>query len=117
MINNKIESFIEDLQLTAPEQAQIVQAIRQLYADIPTDIEERFIYGGVGFFINGKLIGGAYASKKHVSMVFSRGNELQDEAKLLEGKGKFRRHLKLPRYEALETKRAQYFAEQIVALA
>ena len=115
-MKNKIESFIEDLRLTAPEQAQIVEAIRQIYADLPTEIEERFIYGGVGFFINGTLIGGAYANKKHVSMVFSRGNELQDEAKLLEGKGKFRRHLKLPRYEALKTKRAHYFAAQIVAL-
>ena len=69
------------------------------------------------FLLRVNLWGGVYAYKKHVSMVFSRGNELQDPESYLEGNGKYRRHLKIFDVDDLVAKDASYFAKQVVELA
>ena len=117
MSDSKIEAFLQDLEMVSAEHHAIIQKIRQLYQAQWPEIEERFIYGGIGFYINATHIGGAYANKNHVNMVFSRGNELSDPNKHLSGKGKFRRHLQLQTEQDLETKHAEQFAAQLINLA
>ena len=119
MGNSCVENFVRDLELVSPFKAQIINQIRSFYRELSKDgsqIEERIIYGGVGFFIDGSHFGGAYPNKHHVNSVFGRGNELEDPKGLLQGKGKFRRHLQLFSVEELEEKDAQSFAKAIITL-
>ena len=112
----EVKSFVEDLELVSPVKARIINQIRTYFGAIETEIEERIIYGGVGFFINGKHFGGAYPNKKHVNFAFSRGVELADPKSYLQGKGKFRRHLQIFTVEELAEKDAELFANAIIEL-
>lgn len=55
---------------------------------------------------------GYFAYKAHISLEFSKGFELDDPEGLLEGKGKYRRHIKLRRLEDITHKRCREFLEQ-----
>ncbi len=112
----QIESFVHDLELYSAEQAAIVQQVRDIYREIEPRIAEKFIYGGIGFFLNDKHIGGVYSNKQHVSVVFSRGHVLSDPESLLEGSGKYRRHIKAFVRHDIVTKRVRFFVEQMVEL-
>lgn len=116
MNNPELYQFMEDLASVSPLKAEIIDQIRSYFNKLDTDIEERIIYGGVGFFFNDKHFGGAYPNKKHVNFAFSRGVELDDPKSLLQGKGKFRRHLQIFALEELEEKEAETFAKAIVEL-
>lgn len=115
-MDQKINNFLQDLKLIAPDHLDIVNEIRAIYKLHYKNLKEKFIYGGIGFYINDQLIGGAYAYKDHVSMVFGRGNEIKDPYSQLEGGGKFRRHLKIFDIKDLSTKNADYYTKQIIEL-
>lgn len=115
-MDNQIETFIHDLMLYSSDQADAVTAVRQIYHTVEQDITEKFIYGGIGFFLNDKHIGGVYSNKNHVSVVFSRGNELSDPENCLEGKGQYRRHIKVFEPNDVVSKQAEFFIEQIIEL-
>lgn len=115
-MDTRVEEFVHELEAASAEQAQIVEMVRETYARIKPDIEERFIYGGIGFFLNGELAGGVYAYKKHVSVVFSRGNELSDPDGVLEGGGKFRRHIKVLEADDVRSKNVEFFVDQMTRL-
>ncbi len=123
MEKNDVERFVAEIELVSPFKAQIINKIRSYVSDINSksadadaEIEERIIYGGVGFFMKGKHFGGAYPNKKHVNLAFSRGVELADPKSLLQGKGKFRRHLQLFHPDELDEKDAQLFVKAAVEL-
>ncbi len=119
MNNQEVESFVEDIELVSPFKANIIKQVRSHYQDQSSatlTIEERIIYGGVGFFIGGTHFSGAYPNKHHVNLAFSRGVELEDPKSLLQGKGKFRRHLQLFSVDELEEKEAETFIKQSVEL-
>ena len=95
MENEAVERFVHEIELVSPFKAQIISQIRGYISELnresaADEIEERIIYGGVGFFLNGKHFGGAYPNKHHVNLAFSRGVELEDPKSRLQGKGKFR---------------------------
>ena len=113
----KINSFLQDLKLLSPDQLDIVNEIRDLFKTNYADLKEKFIYGGIGFYIDNQLIGGAYAYKQHVSLVLGRGNELKNIHSFLEGGGKFRRHLKIFDLKDLVTKNTEYYVKQVIELA
>ncbi len=115
-MDEQIEGFIHDLDMYSAEHARIVEEVRDIYSTIQPDIGEKFIYGGIGFFIDGRHVGGVYGNKKHVSIVFSRGNELSDPNGLLEGNGKYRRHLKAVVHNDVAAKAVRFFVAQVVAL-
>ena len=66
--------------------ARIDGAIRQLHPAVTAQIK----YGGILYSIGC----GVFSYEKHVSLEFSKGALLEDNYKLLEGKGKYRRHIK-----------------------
>jgi len=115
-MDQKINNFLQNLKLFAPTQLDIVNEIRDMFKSHCKNLEEKFIYGGIGFYINNQLIGGAYAYKNHVSIVFGKGDEINDLYSQLEGGGKFRRHLKIFELKDLTTKKADYYTIQIVKL-
>ncbi|MEM7113058.1 MAG: DUF1801 domain-containing protein [Chloroflexota bacterium] len=113
---DKIELFVQDIRLVSPAHAEVIELARQLFADRFPALEEKIIYGGVGFFYDGVHIGGIYPNKNYLNLAFSRGNELRDPNALLLGKGKFRRHLRLTSLESFADNKAAAFVSQYATL-
>jgi hypothetical protein len=72
------------------------------------------MYGGIMFAVN-EDVGGIFTSKKHVSFEFSKGVNFKDPKKILEGTGKFRRHLKLITLDDVNIKNVEYFIQQAIS--
>lgn len=92
---DKVNALLSDICLTHPAGFELVQLIRkEIYALLP-DASERVMYGGLMFTAGEETFCGIFAYTAHVSVEFSRGALLGDPAQVLEGKGKFRRHIKI----------------------
>lgn len=118
MLNNRgrVQQFLDDLQLGVPDKYKIVSEIRDIFCTENSDIEEDIKYGGIIFNLEGSLIGGVYPSKNHVSIEFSHGAELKDNDKILEGKGKHRRHIKIRQAGDIQSKNVSKFVKAIFEL-
>ena len=66
------------------------------------------------FTLDGRDYGGTFVSKHHVSFEFSRGYSLDDPDGLLEGTGKYRRHLKIRELSDIEDKSVKFFVKQAI---
>ncbi|ABM24930.1 hypothetical protein Sputw3181_2102 [Shewanella sp. W3-18-1] len=93
-----ITQHIADIRLLSPSLAEVARDLRLLIfavaqqAAIP--VTEEIKYGGI-LFSTTKPFCGIFAYQQHVSLEFSAGASFQDAYSLLEGKGKFRRHIKI----------------------
>jgi hypothetical protein len=58
-------------------------------------------------------VGGLFFYESHASFEFSKGADLDDPNGHLEGKGKFRRHLKLKTAQDIEQKQLRTFLQQV----
>ena len=116
MSDRKIEQLIHDLQLTHPDLHAIVQAARTLVRSVAPEVTERVMYGGI-LFAAPEQFCGVFAYSAHVSMEFGQGAELNDPHRVLEGSGKFRRHIKLQTLADLESKHLQDYIAQALRLS
>jgi hypothetical protein len=94
MTNDRISKLLEDIRLLDPERFEFVQALRKIIRGLDSSISEEVKYGGFLFSAE-KPFCGIFSYAKHVSLEFSEGASLPDKFKVLEGEGKFRRHIKL----------------------
>ncbi len=113
--NPKIQRFLDDTNMAAPDKYAILQAARDIVFQRHPTATERFIYGGIMFTV-GNDFGGVFTSKHHISFEFSQGNLLNDPNKHLEGSGKSRRHLKLCNLDDVGAKNVAGFVSQAVKL-
>ncbi len=111
--NKQVQRFLNDTRDIDDEKYQILQQCRKITFSLNKDITERIIYGGIMFTKNDEDFGGIFVSKKHVSFEFTNGSQLADENSLLEGKGKYRRHLKLKTISDIKEKQVEYFVKQV----
>ena len=109
--NKEVQEFIEKLERTDPVKHQIVEASREIVFKNFPKAEERMMYGGILFSLD-EDFGGVFAYKNHVSFEFSIGFKFKDPDHLLEGNGKFRRHLKMKTLQEVETKKLDFFVKQ-----
>ena len=112
--NTRVNSFIEDLQLVSADKYNIIQGIRKIFLKANKNITEDIKYGGIVFNLSDKLIGGVFCYKKHISIEFSEGADFPDSSKVLEGKGKRRRHIKIIQASDIETKQVVLFITEAV---
>lgn len=94
MANDRISKLLEDIRLLDPERFELVQALRKIIHGLDASITEEVKYGGFLFSAE-KPFCGVFSYAKHVSLEFGEGASLSDKFKVLEGEGKFRRHIKL----------------------
>lgn len=77
----------------------VTQWMVQTVARLAPRAAARPAYGGLIFEaepgLHRSLICGLYAYRDHIAVEFSNGADLDDPFAVLEGKGKFRRHIKL----------------------
>ena len=111
MSDKKVEQLMHDLQLTHPDLHAIVQAARTLVRSVAPEVTERVMYGGI-LFAAPEQFCGVFAYSAHVSMEFGQGAELNDPRRVLEGSGKFRRHIKLQTLADLESKHLRDYIAQ-----
>ncbi|MES9854467.1 MAG: DUF1801 domain-containing protein [Candidatus Thiodiazotropha sp. L084R] len=114
-MQQRIIDYINDLQSVAPEQVKIINSVRALFNKANEALDEEIKYGGLVFLKSGKLIGGIFPYKNHISIEFSDGADFSDPQGLLQGNGKRRRHLKINRFQDIEQSNALFFIEQSIA--
>lgn len=110
--DERVQKFLEELEGADLDKYQILQEARGLVFKTHPEISERIMYGGIMFTLQDDF-GGLYPSKKHVSFEFSQGFAFEDPKGILEGTGKFRRHLKLVSVNDIETKQLLSFLKQL----
>ncbi|MDB9752642.1 DUF1801 domain-containing protein [Oceanospirillaceae bacterium] len=113
--NNKVNAFFVDIQLISAAQLDAAVAIRTLFLKAETTLVEDVKYGGLVFSLSDQLVGGIYAYKNHLSIEFSNGAAFSDVNKIMEGKGKKRRHIKIVTIDDLSEKNVVYFIAQALA--
>lgn len=111
--DEKVQEFLDGIKETDTNKIEALLEMRSIVFDTLAGVSERMMYGGIMFTYKEEDFGGLFVSKNHISFEFSKGVELIDPDKVLEGKGKFRRHLKIRDTEDIKEKKIQFFVEQI----
>lgn len=111
--NDQVQNFLEGIMLFDNEKFCILQELRKIVFKIYKDTNERMMYGGIMFSIVNDF-GGIFVRKNHISFEFSNGFQMNDPNKLLEGTGKFRRHLKITSISDINAKKVDFFVKQAV---
>ena len=114
--NAKVKSFLDDLQMSNEAHFEIFLKIREIVLNVSPDLEDDIKYGGLVFLEGNLLICGIFSYREHLSIEFGRGVELDDPNKLLEGNGKYRKHLKIYNMNDVENKDVKGFVEKVVKL-
>ena len=104
-----IEAYLRDLREHSFEFHDMVLRIRSLLLETCPGLTEAVKYGGIVFLKNEELVGGIFVYREHVSVEFSQGSSFPDPDAVLEGKGKYRRHIKLRGLEEIEAKHVAGF--------
>ena len=98
---------------------QITSELDEIIEDVCPGVGRRPMYGGIVFEKEaGKhstMVCGHFIHKQHVSLEFTHGAELDDPDGILEGKGKYRRHIKLKDPSDIVARDVRSFIEQSFA--
>jgi hypothetical protein len=116
MSDPKVERLLQDLQLTHPDLHAVVQAVRATVRGVAPAASEKLMYGGILFSAPQQFCG-VFAYSTHVTMEFGRGAELDDPHRVLEGKGKFRRHIRLQAVADITSKHLSHYIAQALAMS
>ncbi len=108
----KVQKFIDHIKVFDSTKHQILEKLRSIVFDNDPKVDERMMYGGIIFSLKDDF-GGVFVYKNHVSFEFGYGYKLSDPEKLLEGGGKYRRHLKIRSMDDNEMKKFDFFIKQI----
>lgn len=84
----------------------ITQTLDDLIDQICPQASRRAMYGGIVFELESgrhdTMVCGHFVYKQHVSLEFSKGYKLEGFNDVLEGAGKYRRHIKLKCVDDIE---------------
>lgn len=108
-----VEEFFNNLALNDPDIYSIAVALRQLIKKLAKNSEERVMYGGILYYLDDSFCG-IFPYKSHVSLEFSQGYLFKDKNNILEGTGKFRRHIKFNNLEQIEEKQTGFYIQQAI---
>ncbi len=108
--NRQVTDFLHDLQAHARDRYDIIEVVRDIFRKHSAELDESIKYGGIVYQRNGELLAGIFAYSSHVSVEFGKGYELEDSHAVLEGKGKYRRHIKLHDLADVKAKHVDHYA-------
>ena len=114
MSADRVSKLLEEIQILNEDHFELVQALRELILGLHSSVTEEVKYGGLLFSAK-KPFCGVFSYTQHVSLEFGAGASLEDTFKMLEGKGKFRRHIKLSSLQDIATKHVREYL--LLALA
>lgn len=109
--NEQVQKFLDDIMMFVPEKFEILKNLRQIVFSNYPKVNERIMYRGIMFSLEDDF-GGLFVRKNHISFEFSFGVEMDDPNNILEGTGKYRRHLKIRSLADIEDKEVDFFVKQ-----
>lgn len=109
-----VDDYVESNVL--PEHREIVAMLRALVRESAPESEEVFSYGMPTFKTAGTIFAWILATKKDITFSFRAGTSLDDKFKLLRGKGKHARHIKLKRADGVDKDVLRDYIRQAVSL-
>ena len=112
--SKEVLDFLQALKNTEPDRHELVLEMRSIVLETHPEAWEKIMYGGIVFFMEDDLFCGIFVSKNHVTIEFSNGHLMSDPRHRLEGKGKYRRHLKIMTQKDIAGKEVTYFVGQAV---
>ncbi|MCP1726599.1 hypothetical protein J2T60_000564 [Natronospira proteinivora] len=95
MTKGKADRLLDDIRQLSEARHAMTQAVREVALSVGPDVSEEVKYGGLLFSARDFAFCGVFAYTHHVSVEFSEGASLPDPHQVLEGQGKYRRHIKL----------------------
>lgn len=110
--NEGVQKLFDDIKLVDSQKLEILQELRKIVFENFPNIDEEIKYGGIVFLLDNYLFSGIFLRKAHISLEFVRGSEMDDPEKILEGKGKLRRHLKYRYLADIKRKNTNFFIKQ-----
>jgi len=111
-----VEQLVNDIRLMDSGLHEIVQGVRRIVKLEAPDATEIVKYGGIMFQTQAPFCG-VFSYQRHVSLEFGRGSQLEDAHGVLEGDGKFRRHIKLNTPADLAGRHVAYYVKQALKLS
>jgi hypothetical protein len=112
--DEEIQNFLNGIELVDGEKYNSLIEIREIVFETYPEAKEKIMYGGIVFFLNNDLFSGIFVNKNHITIEFSNGYLMKDPYNRLEGKGKYRRHLKIIKREDVLSKETAVFVKQAV---
>ena len=112
--NEEVQKFLNEINLIDAEKFDTLIEIREIIFNHFRKTDERIMYEGIVFFLNDEIFSGLFLNKKHITLEFSRGILMEDPNRILEGKGKYRRHLKIFKKVDVLNKGVSTFVKQAV---
>jgi hypothetical protein len=110
--SEQVQQLLEEFSLIEPGKYKMLLILRDMILSTYPETEERVMYGGIVFFMRGVMYSGLFVRKNFITLEFSEGFQMIDPNGFLEGKGKFRRHLKIFKQEDIEGKAVGELIEQ-----
>jgi len=108
-MTDKIDEFIATFD---GEKRDVISRLRNLASDISKGAREDIKWNALCLFKSERAFVGIMPYKKYVSVIFDRGAELPDPEKILEGKGKQMRHIKIFRCSDIDEKHVGFYIEE-----
>ena len=112
--DEKVQKFLDEIIMIDSAKYNTLNVMREIVFQIYPKTDERIMYGGIMFSLDTEDFGGLFVRKNHISFEFIKGFIMKDPNKLLEGSGKFRRHLKIKSKEDIGNKNVDFFVKQAV---
>ncbi len=112
--DEKVQKFFDQIIMMDSDKYESLNAMREIVFKTYPKTDERMMYGGIMFSLDSEDFGGLFVRKNHISFEFGKGFIMNDPKKLLEGSGKFRRHLKIKSKEDVGNKDVDFFVKQAV---
>ena len=111
--NKHVEKYLEEIMMSNDDQFNILQELREIVFKVYPKTNERIIYGGIMFSLDIPVPTRVF-NLCDFYFEFGNGFAMNDPNKLLEGKGKFRRHLKIRSLSDIDDKKVEFFVKQTV---
>ena len=108
MSTPRVTQLLEDIRSLDEDRYALVQALRKHILGLGPLVSEEVKYGGLLFSAERPFCG-VFSYTKHVSLEFGAGASLPDEFEMLEGEGKFRRHIKLSTVQDVSSKHVLHY--------
>ncbi|RFA29904.1 hypothetical protein CAI21_08735 [Alkalilimnicola ehrlichii] len=108
---SRIDRLLDDIRATDEARYELVQQLRAIVFELSPQATEEVKYGGL-LFLQREPFCGVFAYAKHVSVELPEGHALVDRHQVLEGQGKYRRHIKLRDRDDISRKYVKDYVQQ-----
>jgi hypothetical protein len=108
-MNDTINEFILSLE---HDKSILVSKLRELAFDVSNASREDIKWNALCLFKGERAFVGIIPYKKYVSVIFDQGSQLFDPNKILEGKGKQMRHIKIYQEQDINDKNIADFIKE-----